>query len=134
MTEQIETFDLVVIGSGPAGHVAAIHAARMGKSVLVIERDRGVGGACVQRGTIPSKTLRETTVYFQGLRVRAGDALNFEIPPHLQLQSLMGRMERVVAAHSAQMVEQLQAHGVQQWHGRGRFVSAGSSPRSSWRG
>ena len=53
-----ERFDVVVIGSGPAGQKAAVQAAKAGKRVCVIEREVGVGGACVHRGTIPSKTLR----------------------------------------------------------------------------
>lgn len=52
-------YDIVVIGSGPAGQKAAIQGAKAGKRVAVIEREPGVGGGCVYRGTIPSKTLRE---------------------------------------------------------------------------
>jgi NAD(P) transhydrogenase len=52
--------DLLVIGSGPAGQQAAIFARRAGRSVVVVEKDATVGGACVHSGTIPSKTLRET--------------------------------------------------------------------------
>jgi pyruvate/2-oxoglutarate dehydrogenase complex dihydrolipoamide dehydrogenase (E3) component len=55
-------YDIVVIGSGPAGQKAAIQGAKAGKRVAVIEREPGVGGSCVYRGTIPSKTLRETVV------------------------------------------------------------------------
>ena len=66
-----ERFDVLVIGSGPAGQKAAIQAAKEGRSVAVVERERGVGGACVHRGTIPSKTLRETAVNLSAFRSRA---------------------------------------------------------------
>ena len=54
-----EHFDLVVIGSGPAGQKAAIQAVKAGRTVALLEREAAVGGACVHRGTIPSKTLRD---------------------------------------------------------------------------
>ena len=55
-------FDVTVIGSGPAGQKAAVQAAKAGQRVALIERDRVLGGACVHRGTIPSKTLRENAL------------------------------------------------------------------------
>jgi len=63
-------FDLIVIGSGPAGRRAAVQAAKLKKSVLVIEKGRRVGGVCVHTGTIPSKTLRETVLNLSGWRER----------------------------------------------------------------
>ena len=60
-------YDLLVIGSGPAGQKAAIQAAKLGRRVAVIERSHMVGGVCVNTGTIPSKTLREAVVYLTGL-------------------------------------------------------------------
>src|SRR2546430_17669527 len=63
-------FDLIVIGSGPAGRRAAVQAAKLKKSVLVVERGRRVGGVCVHTGTIPSKTLCETVVNLSGWRER----------------------------------------------------------------
>ncbi|MGD9816196.1 MAG: FAD-dependent oxidoreductase, partial [Hyphomonadaceae bacterium] len=63
-------FDLIVIGSGPAGRRAAVQAAKLKKSVLVVERGRRVGGVCVHTGTIPSKTLRETVLNLSGWRER----------------------------------------------------------------
>jgi pyruvate/2-oxoglutarate dehydrogenase complex dihydrolipoamide dehydrogenase (E3) component len=63
-------FDLIVIGSGPAGRRAAVQAAKLKKSVLVVERGRRCGGVCVDTGTIPSKTLRETVLNLSGWRER----------------------------------------------------------------
>lgn len=63
-------YDLIVIGSGPAGRRAAVQAAKLKKSVLVVERGRRVGGVCVHTGTIPSKTLRETVLNLSGWRER----------------------------------------------------------------
>ena len=66
----MQQYDLVVIGSGPGGQKAAIAAAKLGKSVAVIERGLMLGGVCVNTGTIPSKTLREAVVYLTGMSQR----------------------------------------------------------------
>ena len=60
-------YDMIVIGSGPAGKRAAIQAAKVGKRVLLIEKNQVVGGVTVHTGTIPSKTLRETVLFLSGL-------------------------------------------------------------------
>jgi NAD(P) transhydrogenase len=66
----VEQYDLIVIGSGPAGRRAAIQAAKLGRGVLVIENRLRVGGVSVHTGTIPSKTLRETVLNLSGWRER----------------------------------------------------------------
>ncbi|MBL8749342.1 MAG: Si-specific NAD(P)(+) transhydrogenase [Planctomycetes bacterium] len=119
-----EKWDVVVIGSGPAGQKAAVQAAKNGRSVCVVEREIGVGGACVHRGTIPSKTLRETAVYLSGFRSRLSHHVQFELPSDLQLASLMDRMEAVVTAHVAFQRAQLERNGIRQIHGRARFLDA----------
>src|SRR6185436_12315008 len=67
-------YDLVCIGSGPAGQRAAVQAAKLGHRAAVVEKRRAVGGACIDTGTIPSKTLREAVVTFSGLAGK-GDRL-----------------------------------------------------------
>jgi len=66
----MEVFDLIVIGSGPGGEKGAAQAAYFGKKVALVESQPRLGGAGVNTGTIPSKTLRETALYFSGLRQR----------------------------------------------------------------
>ncbi|HEB53868.1 MAG TPA: FAD-dependent oxidoreductase, partial [bacterium] len=117
-----ETWDVIVIGSGPAGQKAAVQAAKVGKRVCIIEREIGVGGACVHRGTIPSKTLRETALHIGQIRERIGRHVKIEIPPDLQLASLMDRMESVVTAHVDYQSRQMRRNGIEQIHGRGRFL------------
>ena len=124
MSQQNEVFDVIVIGSGPAGQKAAVQAAKAGKRVCVIERELGVGGACVHRGTIPSKTLRETAVHLSAFRQRVGSHVHFDLPPDLQLASLMDRMESVVTAHVAFQQAQMERNQIVQIHGRARFVDA----------
>lgn len=63
-------YDFAVIGSGPAGQRAAIQAAKLGRSVALVERSFSIGGACVHTGTMPSKTLREAVLYLSGWRQR----------------------------------------------------------------
>ena len=63
----MKTYDLIVAGSGPAGQRAAIHATKLGKRVAVIEKMRTVGGACINTGTIPSKTMREAVLHSPGI-------------------------------------------------------------------
>ena len=124
MSHAPEDWDVVVIGSGPAGQKAAVQASKAGRRVCIVEREQGVGGACVHRGTIPSKTLRETAVQLTGLRARLGRHMATEIPPDLQLASLMDRMESVIAAHVTYQRAQLQRNGIAEVHGRARFVDA----------
>lgn len=66
----MQSYDLVVIGSGPAGEKGAEQAAYFGKRVALVERGTLLGGACINTGSVPSKTLRESALYFSGLRQR----------------------------------------------------------------
>ncbi|HEY0255030.1 MAG TPA: Si-specific NAD(P)(+) transhydrogenase [Kofleriaceae bacterium] len=123
MSDTEARFDMVVIGSGPAGQKAAVQAAKSKASVVVIEEGAAVGGACVHRGTIPSKTLRETAVALGQLRRRSGGVLDMQPPEDLKLASLMTRLDQVVGAHQGFIGDQLARNGITHWHGRAKFIS-----------
>jgi len=120
----MESYDIVVIGSGPSGQKAAIQGAKFGQRVVVIEQDIRVGGACVHYGTIPSKTLRESAQSLVSFKQRCAEFFHLQMREDLQIANLMSRLHRVVQEHERYMGEQLQRNGVTQWHGRARFVSA----------
>ncbi|MGD9852418.1 MAG: Si-specific NAD(P)(+) transhydrogenase [Nitrospirales bacterium] len=117
-----DTFDLLVIGSGPAGQKAAIQGAKAGQRVGLIEQTRDVGGACVYQGTIPSKTLRESALQMVRF-LRATDVFEFRMRDDVKISSLMTRLDRVVRAHGEFMKEQLTRNGIQHLHGRAKFLS-----------
>jgi len=85
MPEPQVHYELVVIGAGPAGHKAAIQASKAGHSVLLVDRSAAPGGECVQRGTIPSKTLRESALYLAGLKQRAAGIVSSELDAHTKV-------------------------------------------------
>lgn len=116
-------WDVVVLGAGPAGQKAAIQAAKAGKRALVVEQESGVGGACVHRGTIPSKTLRETALALSAFRHKSGHVVDVAIPEDMQIASLLGRVDQVVAAHERFIDDQLRRNRVDVLHGRARFAS-----------
>lgn len=117
----MEKFDFVVIGSGPAGQKAAICAAKAGKKVLVVERERSVGGACVHHGTIPSKTLRETVVAMRNLARRGGsNAATLE--EGTEVAPLMSRLQDVVREHEDYIEAQLRRNNVHMARGHARFI------------
>lgn len=117
-------YELIVIGAGPAGHKAAIEAARAGRKVLLVDRDPTPGGECVHRGTIPSKTLRESALYLAGLKQRAAGIATAELGAQTKVDSLMKRLGYVKQAHERFMRSQLDVPGVEFTRGRARFTSA----------
>ena len=119
-------YDLVVIGGGPAGQKAAVQGAKAGARVLLIERAKSAGGACVRYGTIPSKTLRETALSLGKFRKLTAHVMDVEMPSHLQVSSLMERKEEVVSAHERYMQAQLARNGIELQQGVARFTSPSS--------
>jgi NAD(P) transhydrogenase len=117
-------FDVIVLGAGPAGHKAAVQAAKIGKRVLIVDREPAAGGECVQRGTIPSKTLRESAACLAGLRARSEDMLELKLPPQTRVSSLMRRLRTVRMAHERYLTAQLDRNGITRWQGKARFVSS----------
>lgn len=116
------SYDLIVIGSGPAGQKAAIQGAKSGKRVALIEQNREVGGACVYQGTIPSKTLRESALQMVQF-LNATDVFEFRMRDDVKISSLMTRLDKVVRAHGTFMTEQVARNGIERFHGRAQFVS-----------
>jgi NAD(P) transhydrogenase len=116
-----QQFDIVVIGSGPAGQKSAIQAAKGGRSVAIIERERQIGGACVYTGTIPSKTLRENAIQLARLKSHM-DAIDVALHEHVQISTLMGNLEEVLDAHDHYIDQQMKRNDITRIHGRARFL------------
>src|SRR6478736_4014727 len=132
-----EFYDLVVIGSGPAGEKGAAQAAYFGKRVCIIERAPKPGGAAINTGTVPSKTLRETALYFSGLRQRGLYGVDYHVKQDITIADFMFRERLVVDAEWKLIDENLRKHEVAQIQGAAKFVDAqtlevaryGESPR-----
>src|SRR5574339_1014370 len=101
----MEHYDLIVIGSGPAGEKGAAQAAYFGKKVALIERAEHVGGAGINTGTVPSKTLREAALYFSGLRQRGLYGIDYSLKDNLSVKDFMYR-ERLVVRTERRMIAQ----------------------------
>lgn len=129
----VTSYDLVVVGSGPAGQKAAIQGAKAGKSVAIIELDRELGGACVHRGTIPSKTLRENALRVKNMRLNA-ELAQFELAEDVELVTLIDRLDDVLDAHDHYMRNQIERNQVDLLHGKASFVSSKEIEIKSVRG
>ncbi|MGS2718211.1 Si-specific NAD(P)(+) transhydrogenase [Eionea flava] len=115
------SFDVIVIGSGPAGQKSAVQAAKLGKKVALIERDRYLGGACVHRGTIPSKTLRENALRVTHMRANA-KLSNFSLCENLEMSVLIDRLDDVLKAHDNYMEKQISRNHIERIHGCAEFI------------
>jgi NAD(P) transhydrogenase len=116
-----QKFDLIVIGSGPAGQKSAVQAAKLGKRVALVERDRYLGGACVHRGTIPSKTLRENALRVTHMRANA-KLSNFSLSENLEMSVLINRLDEVLKAHDSYMEKQMNRNHIERLHGCAEFI------------
>lgn len=118
----MEHYDLVVIGSGPAGRRAAIQAAKFGYNVLVVERGRRVGGVSVHTGTIPSKTLRETVLNLTGWRERGFYGRSYRVKEDLTAADLRARLH-ITLNHEVEVLEhQFARNKVDTIRGEARFI------------
>ena len=117
-------YDLIVIGSGPAGEKGAAQAAYFGKRVAIVERAEHVGGAGINTGTVPSKTLRETALYFSGLRQRGLYGIDYSLKENLSVRDFMHR-EHVVVEKERHIIERnIQRHSIDLIHGTASLVDA----------
>ncbi len=117
-------YDLVVIGSGPAGEKGAAQAAYFGKRVALVERAPALGGAAVNTGTVPSKTLRETALYFSGLRQRGLYSIDYSLKAGLTVRDLLFHEQHVVERQRRLIERNLDRHQVTVVRGAGALVEA----------
>jgi NAD(P) transhydrogenase len=115
-------FDLVVVGSGPAGEQGAVHAARLGKRVAVVEREPVLGGTAANTGTLPSKTLRETALYLSGYRARGLYGVESSLRREATVSDFLYRERRVKELERERIRENLLRNGVELVQGLGSLV------------
>jgi NAD(P) transhydrogenase len=121
-TSPMHDYDMIVIGSGPSGRRAAVQFAKLGRSVLVVEKGRRVGGVSVHTGTIPSKTLRETVLNLSGWRERGFYGRSYRVKQEIGAADLMARLQKTLD-HEVEVLEhQFSRNMVRTALGEARFV------------
>ncbi len=117
----MKTYDLIVIGTGPAGEKAAVKAAYFGHSVAIVEKENIFGGAEVVTGTLPSKTLKETALYFSGKYEKGLYGVDRDLKHEASVADFMFRKNYVTAAATMEIKENLARHGVTVYKGVASF-------------
>ncbi len=115
-------YDLIVIGSGPAGQKAALNAAKLGKSVAVIERENTLGGVCIHTGTIPSKAIREAVLHLTGVRERSVYGAGYAVKHDIKMSDLLYRCQHVVRTEVEVIRNQMHRNNVTMIAGSATFV------------
>ncbi len=118
----MDSFDMVVIGSGPAGEKAAIQAAKLRKKVAIVEARGVVGGVCVHTGTLPSKTLRETVLYLAGIKQRSVYGVVCSLKSNVTISELMYRTEHVIQKELEVIQNKLSRNGISVISGMGKLT------------
>jgi NAD(P) transhydrogenase len=118
----MERYDLIVVGSGPAGQRAAVQAAKLGRRIVLVEKRHVVGGVCINTGTIPSKTLREAVLYLTGHGQHAVYGSSYAVKQNIDAADLKVRVEHVVRREIDVVLSQLRRNGVDVVHGYASFA------------
>lgn len=115
-------YDLLVIGTGPAGQKAAVQAAKLGKKVGIIERKEVVGGVCTNTGTIPSKSLREAVLYLSGLRQRSLYGAEYRLKEMVTIEDLAFRANHIIKNEIEIVRNQMARNRIDLIFGEARFL------------
>ena len=108
-----QSYDLVVIGAGPAGTCGANTAAIFGHRVALVEKEAQIGGAGINSGTVPSKTLRESALYFSGLKQRGLYGIDYSLKENLTVQDFMHHERAVVEMERTRILKNLELHRIE---------------------
>src|ERR1700682_1897010 len=130
----MQTFDLIVIGSGPAGQRAAIEAAKSGKRVALVEKVECMGGVCINTGTIPSKTMREAVLHLSGYQYQNVYGVNYRVKQNITMADLAFRVQHVIKTEIDVTQAQLSRNNVELLTGTASFVDAHTITIESSRG
>lgn len=115
-------YDMLVIGTGPAGQKAAIQAAKLSKKVGIIERCDVVGGVCINTGTIPSKSLREAVLYLSGYHQRSLYGASYRVKKDVTMEDLVFRCNHVVRSERQIIQNQMARNNVDLMYGTASFL------------
>ncbi len=120
----MQTFDLFVLGTGPAGQRAAVQAAKLGKKVGICEKREMVGGVCVNTGTIPSKTFREAVLYLSGIAQRLNYGASYSVKDDITMEDLLFRCHQVIAREIDVIRAQMKRNGIALLGGTAAFTDS----------
>src|SRR3984885_5244972 len=109
----MQTFDMIVLGTGPAGQRAAIQASKCGKRVAVVERRECVGGTCINTGTIPSKTMREAVLHLSGYNYQNIYGVSYRVKEKITMSDLAFRVQHVIKTEIDVTQAQLSRNGIE---------------------
>jgi NAD(P) transhydrogenase len=118
----MQTYDVIVIGSGPAGQRAAIQAAKCGKRVVLIEKREVIGGTCINTGTIPSKTMREAVLHLSGYYYQNIYGVNYRVKDKITIADLAFRVQHVIKTETDVTQAQLARNGIEVLTGAASFL------------
>jgi NAD(P) transhydrogenase len=120
----MRNFDLIVIGSGPAGQRAAIQGAKCGRRVCVVEQRESLGGVCINTGTIPSKTIREAVLHLSGFQYQGIYGVNYHVKDRISMADLTFRVNQVIKTEGDVTQAQLARNGVEIIYARANFLDS----------
>ncbi len=118
----MQRYDVIVIGSGPAGQRAAIQAAKCGKRVALMEKQQEIGGVCINSGTIPSKTMREAVLHLSGYQYQNVYGTNYRVKDRITMADLAFRVQHVIKTEVDVAEAQLTRNGIDVIHGTAGFL------------
>src|SRR5580658_8873705 len=122
MSNEINTYDLVIIGGGPAGLIGASCGAELGKTVALVDCHSRLGGAGINTGTVPSKTLRETALALSGMKSRELYGVDLSLRREVTISDFLGHEQNIRTIFNNSLLKRLESHRIGVFFGLASFL------------